>query len=79
MAGRAAGRILPSESLREALLERKAVGLRTRKQAKQLVALGIDPRDLFLDEAKELLREHKASRRVGDAGGGDADAAEPAD
>ncbi len=54
-----------AEALREALLERKAVGLCTPKQAKQLVALGIDPRDLYFDEAKELLREHKAKRRGG--------------
>ncbi|MCR9245989.1 MAG: DEAD/DEAH box helicase [bacterium] len=52
-----------AEEVRELLLERKAVGLCTPKQAKQLVALGIDPRDLFYDEAKELLREHKAKRR----------------
>lgn len=53
-----------AEALREALLDRKAVGLCTPKQAKQLVACGIDPRDLYYDEAKELLRERKAQRRA---------------
>lgn len=48
-----------AEALREVLLERKAVGLCTPKQARQLVALGIDPRDLYYDEAKELLRARK--------------------
>ena len=56
-----------AEHLREALLERKAVGLCTPKQAQKLVALGIDPRDMFYDEAKELLRQEKARRR-GEAG-----------
>lgn len=51
-----------AEALREALLERKAVGLCTPKQAKQLVAHGIDPRNLYYDEAKELLREKKAKK-----------------
>ena len=57
-----------ADALRELLLERKAVGLCTPKQAKQLVALGIDPRDLYFDEAAELLREHKQRRRgaIGD-------------
>ena len=59
-----------AESLRESLLERKAVGLCTPKQAKQLVALGVDPRELYYDEAKELLSREKARRR------GAADAAE---
>lgn len=53
-----------AEALREALLERKAVGLCTPKQAKQLVALGIDPRNLYYDEAKELLREKKGKARA---------------
>lgn len=52
-----------AEALRERLLERKAVGLCTPKQAKQLVAIGIDPRDLYYDQAQELLREAKARRR----------------
>jgi hypothetical protein len=51
-----------AEALREALLERKAVGLCSPKQAAQLVALGIDPRNLYADEARELLRERKARR-----------------
>ncbi len=52
-----------AEALREQLLERKAVGLCTPKQAKQLVAMGVDPRDLYYDQAQELLREAKARRR----------------
>lgn len=56
-----------AEALREQLLDRKAVGLCTPKQAKQLVQMGIDPRDMFYDEAKELLRQHRAARR-GEAG-----------
>jgi superfamily II DNA or RNA helicase len=51
-----------AEALREELLERKAVGLCTPKQAKQLVALGVDPREMYYDEAKELLRELKPRR-----------------
>jgi superfamily II DNA or RNA helicase len=46
-----------AEALRETLLERKAVGLCTPKQARQLVAHGIDPRELYYDEAREMLRE----------------------
>lgn len=57
-----------ADELRESLLDRKAVGLCTPKQAKQLVALGIDPREMFYDEAKELLREKKAQRKNGAAG-----------
>lgn len=53
-----------AEALREALLERKAVGLCTPKQAQQLVAHGIDPRHLFFDEAKELLRQRRAQRKA---------------
>ena len=53
-----------AEALREALLERKAVGLCTPKQAQQLVALGIDPRNLYFDEAKELLREKKGKSQA---------------
>lgn len=52
-----------ADELRESLLDRKAVGLCTPKQAKQLVALGVDPREMFYDEAKELLRENKATAR----------------
>lgn len=50
------------EELREYLLDRKAVGLCAPKQAKQLLALGIDPRDVYRDEALEILREAKARR-----------------
>jgi type I site-specific restriction endonuclease len=49
-----------AEALREQLLERKAVGLCTPRQAQQLVAIGVDPRDLYFDEAKALLKKHKA-------------------
>jgi superfamily II DNA or RNA helicase len=52
-----------ADALRESLLDRKAVGLCTPKQAKQLVALGVDPREMYYDEAKELLREKKRSAR----------------
>jgi superfamily II DNA or RNA helicase len=52
-----------AEALRERLLERKAVGLCTPKQARQLVELGFDPRDLYFDQAKELLREAKPRQR----------------
>ena len=48
-----------AEALREKLLERKAVGLCTPKQAQQLAAIGIDPREMYFDEAKALLKEHK--------------------
>jgi len=51
-----------AEALREELLDRKAVGLCTPKQARQLVAHGVDPRELYYDEAKELLRELKKRR-----------------
>lgn len=54
-----------AHALREELLDRKAVGLCTPKQARQLVEHGVDPRDLYFDEAKELLRELKAARRAG--------------
>ena len=47
------------EELREYLLDRKAVGLCSPKQAKNLLALGIDPRNVYRDEALELLREAK--------------------
>jgi len=49
-----------AEALREELLERKAVGLCTPKQARQLVAHGIDPREVYYDEAQGLLRELRA-------------------
>jgi superfamily II DNA or RNA helicase len=52
-----------AEALREELLERKAVGLCTPKQARQLVVHGVDPREVYYDEAKELLRELKAAQR----------------
>ena len=52
------------EALREELLERKAVGLCTPKQAKQLLAMGLDPREIYYDQAKELLRDAKAKRRA---------------
>ena len=54
-----------AEALREQLLERKAVGLCTPKQAKQLVEIGYDPRDMYYDQAKELLRDAKDKRRRG--------------
>ena len=53
-----------AEELREALLDRKAVGLCTPKQAQKLVASGIDPRNLYFDEAKELLREIKEKKKL---------------
>ena len=52
-----------ADALREKLLERKAVGLCTPKQAQQLVAIGIDPRDLYYDEAKAMLRKHKGKEQ----------------
>lgn len=54
-----------AEALREQLLERKAVGLCTPKQARQLVAQGYDPRDMYYDQAKELLRDAKQRARPG--------------
>jgi superfamily II DNA or RNA helicase len=60
-----------AEALRQALLERKAVGLCSPKQAAQLVAHGIDPRNLYGDEARELLRERKARARGAPASSGD--------
>mgnify|MGYP001367833853 CR=1 FL=1 len=53
-----------AEALREALLERKAVGLCTPKQAQQLLAHGFDPRQMFYDEAKELLRERRGRAKA---------------
>ncbi|MFT7667817.1 MAG: superfamily II DNA or RNA helicase [Planctomycetota bacterium] len=47
------------EKLREHLLDRKAVGLCTPKQAKKLLALGLDPREVYYDEAKALLKKPK--------------------
>lgn len=52
-----------AEALRETLVERKAVGLCTPKQAQKLVQLGIDPRDMYYDEAKEILAEHRAQKK----------------
>jgi len=52
-----------AHELREEIMDRKAVGLCTPKQAKQLLALGIDPREMFYDEAKQLLKEHRATAR----------------
>jgi superfamily II DNA or RNA helicase len=51
-----------AEALRERLLERKAVGLCTPRQARQLLDLGVDPRDLFQDAAKDLLRAARPRR-----------------
>jgi superfamily II DNA or RNA helicase len=56
-----------AEALREQLLERKAVGLCTPKQAKQLLAIGVDPRDLYYDQAQELLRSARQKKRAGTA------------
>lgn len=50
------------EELREYLLDRKAVGLCSPKQAKKLLTLGIDPRNVYRDEALEILREAKARK-----------------
>jgi len=52
-----------AELLREQLLERKAVGLCTPKQAHQLVAYGIDPQDMYYDEAKALLSSARKRRK----------------
>ena len=49
-----------AEALREELLDRKAVGLCTPRQAQQLLQHGIDPLDMYHDQAKELLRELKS-------------------
>ncbi len=51
------------EDLREYLLDRKAVGLCSPKQAKQLLALGLDPREMYRDEALHVLREAKERKR----------------
>lgn len=52
-----------AEELREALLERKAVGLCTPRQAQELLGFGVDPRELYYDEAKEILAERKPKKR----------------
>ncbi|MEM7517225.1 MAG: hypothetical protein AAF368_09915, partial [Planctomycetota bacterium] len=52
-----------ADQLREQLLDRKAVGLCTPRQARALVEQGIDPRDVYQDEAKRLLAEFKAAKR----------------
>ena len=44
-----------ANELREHLLDRKAVGLCTPKQAKKLCAYGIDPAEMYYDEAKTIL------------------------
>ena len=51
------------EELREHLLDRKAVGLCTPKQAKQLLRLGLDPREMYYDEAQQILKDAKATRK----------------
>ncbi|MFT5286169.1 MAG: superfamily II DNA or RNA helicase [Planctomycetota bacterium] len=51
------------EELREYLLDRKAVGLCTPKQAKQLLGLGLDPREMYYDEAQQILKDAKAARK----------------
>ncbi len=53
------------EELREHLLDRKAVGLCSPKQAKQILALGLDPREMYRDEALEILRDAKARKKAG--------------
>ena len=52
-------------ALQEELRDRKAVGLCTPKQAKKLLALGLDPREIYRDEALELLREAAAKKKRG--------------
>jgi len=49
-----------AEALRERILERKAVGLCTPKQAAQLVAYGVDPENMYHDEARQRLLELRA-------------------
>ncbi|MFT7484233.1 MAG: superfamily II DNA or RNA helicase [Candidatus Paceibacteria bacterium] len=51
------------EALREELLDRKAVGLCTPKQAKQLLAMGLDPREIYYDEAQGILREKRSAAK----------------
>jgi superfamily II DNA or RNA helicase len=51
-----------AEALREELLDRKSVGLCTPKQARQLVAYGVDPREVYYDEARQMLKELKARK-----------------
>ena len=52
-----------ADELREALLDRKAVGLCTPRQAQQLLAHGVDPRELYHDEAKEMLARLRPRKR----------------
>jgi superfamily II DNA or RNA helicase len=49
--------------LREELLDRRAVGLCTPRQAQELQAFGIDAVDMYYEEARERLRELKPKRR----------------
>lgn len=49
--------------LSEVLRDRKANGLCTPKQAKQLLAFGMDPEDLYFDEAKIRLRYIRAHQK----------------
>ena len=55
--------IRAEEVLREELMDRKAVGLCTPKQAKELVQYGVDPEHMYYDEAKELLRELRPNKK----------------
>ena len=53
-----------ARELREHLLDRKACGLCTPKQAKALLALGIDPEHLYHDEAAAILRFARKHREL---------------
>jgi len=56
-----------AHELREHLMDRKAVGLCTPKQARTLCAYGIDPHDMYYDEAKHILSFIKKNPRLGAA------------
>lgn len=54
-----------AEQLQEHLRERKAVGLCSPRQARELAAFGIDPEDMYQDQAKTLLAAIRQARKNG--------------
>ena len=53
-----------AEELCEHLRDRKAIGMCTPRQAQQLLMFGVDPAELYYDEAKALIRYIRAQKKV---------------